>query len=148
MKKQKSKSILRFDDFYVESFNFVRNKEFEILEGKKVKLDFDFDFDFDFIDDERFIRVIKCSIFDEKYKENNKPFHLKIIVHGIFCVPNFNKENEMHNEIIQKNTLAILFPYVRSAISHMTMEMQIEPVRLPPLNIKSFFEVKEEKNTD
>ncbi len=49
----------------------------------------------------------------------------------------------MHRDIIKKNTLAILFPYVRSIISHMTLEMQLEPIKLPPMNINAFFENKQ-----
>ncbi len=133
-------SILRFEDYYVDEFTFERNENFSVPQGEKVELDLDFNFDIQELDDDKFIRKIICTIFDEEYIKNNKPFYLKIIISGIFCLPNFDPDSEKHNEIKKKNTLAILFPYVRTLISHMTLEMQIESVRLPPMNINSFFD--------
>lgn len=136
----KNKSILKFEDYYVDEFIFEKNKDFKISSEEKTELNLNFDFETERHNSEKFIRKINCKIFNKNYKENNKPFYLNIKISGIFHFPNYDENNQRDNEIIQKNTLAILFPYVRSIISHMTMEMQIEPVRLPPMNIKSFFE--------
>jgi len=141
MKEQRS--ILEFENYYIESFVFEKNEEFNISKEEQVKLNIDFDFDTKYEGD-LFIRKVTCTIFDEDYIKNNNPFYLELLMNGVFRFPGFDKENDMHTEIIKKNTLAILFPYIRSTISHMTMEMQIQPVKLPPMNIKSFFEEKNE----
>lgn len=143
MCSMKNKSVLDFIDYRIDKFIFQKNEEFRISEGKKVEVDFNFSFGSD-QKDEIFERKITCDIFDEDYKNNDKPFYLSLTLTGKFRIFGFEKGNEMHDEIIKKNTLAILFPYVRSIISHMTLEMQIEPVTLPPLNINSFFEEAKE----
>lgn len=45
-------------------------------------------------------------------------------------------ETEQENiELIQKNAIAIMFPYVRSYVSTITTQPGIAPIVLPPMNI-------------
>ncbi|MCF8009601.1 MAG: protein-export chaperone SecB, partial [Halanaerobiales bacterium] len=130
----KKNSVLEFNHYYVDEFIFKKNDNFENKENKKINVDFDFDFDIKRNQND-FKRIVTCRIFDEDFAVKNKPFYLKMKIIGLFTLTNFDEENQMHQEIIKKNTLAILFPYIRSIISHMTMEMQIGPVQMPPMNI-------------
>ncbi|MBU5332723.1 protein-export chaperone SecB [Anaerocolumna aminovalerica] len=50
------------------------------------------------------------------------------------CVANFNTEQE-NMDLIERNTIAIMFPYVRSYISTLTTQPGMAPVVLPAMNI-------------
>lgn len=140
-KQQNNKSVLKFENYYVDEFIFNKNNDFEKEQGQKIDVDLNFEFDTE-RDQDRFKRIVTCYIFDENYIEKNKPFYIKVKLYGVFSLSNFDEDNKKHKELIQKNTLAILFPYIRSIISHMTLEMQVGPVQMPPMNINSFFDKK------
>ena len=42
---------------------------------------------------------------------------------------------EDSNILIQQNAIAIVFPYIRSQISLLTAQPEVDPVILPPMNI-------------
>jgi preprotein translocase subunit SecB len=140
-KKENNKSVLEFENYYVDEFIFNKNKNFEKEQGQKIDVDLNFEFETDRNQD-KFKRIVTCYIFDENYIEKNKPFYIKVKMYGVFSLSNYDENNKMHKELIEKNTLAILFPYIRSIISHMTLEMQVGPVQMPPMNINTFFDKK------
>jgi preprotein translocase subunit SecB len=140
----KNKSILEFDDYKIDEFIFKKNNNFSKKRDQKIDVDLNFEFAIE-RDQDNFERIVTCYIFDENYIDDNKPFYIKLRIKGMFSLSNFDENNEKHKEIIEKNTLAILFPYIRSIISHMTLEMQVGPVKIPPMNINSFFDKKKNK---
>ena len=50
------------------------------------------------------------------------------------CVAKFNTEQD-NMDLIERNTIAIMFPYVRSYISTLTTQPGMAPVVLPAMNI-------------
>lgn len=42
--------------------------------------------------------------------------------------------------LLTKNTIAILFPYLRSQVSLVTTQPDMTPIVIPPINIESIFE--------
>ena len=46
-------------------------------------------------------------------------------------------EQEKKDIIITKNTVAILFPYLRSQVTRMTAQPDIEPFVIPAININA-----------
>ena len=49
---------------------------------------------------------------------------------------------ERKNELISRNTIAILMPYLRSQVSLLTAQPGVECVVLPPFNINKMLEEK------
>ena len=47
---------------------------------------------------------------------------------------------ERESDIIKKNTVAIMFPFVRSQISLLTTQPDMVPIVLPPINTAKFEE--------
>lgn len=135
---KKNRSILEFKNYYIDEFIYKKNEDFTKKNDEQIEVNFDFEFGIERKDD-NFKRIVTCYIFDEDYIENNKPFFIKLRINGMFSLSNFDEDNEKHREIITRNTLSILFPYIRSIISHITLEMQVGPVQMPPMNINSFF---------
>jgi preprotein translocase subunit SecB len=141
----KNRSVLEFDNYYIDEFVFKKNENFKKDQDQKIDVDLNFEFD-TVRNQNNFKRIVTCYIFDQNYVENNKPFYLKLKINGLFSLSDYDENNRKHKEIIKKNTLAILFPYIRSIISHMTLEMQIGPVQMPPMNINHFFDEETDDN--
>ena len=68
--------------------------------------------------------------------DSSESAKLKIIVSGIFEF-NLGFDDEQKESIITKNTMAILFPYLRAQITIMTSQPDVEPVVLPAININA-----------
>ncbi len=58
------------------------------------------------------------------------------------CVAYFNTAPN-NIALIEKNTLAIMFPYVRSYVSNITAQPGMMPIVLPPMNIAAMMKNKE-----
>lgn len=80
----------------------------------------------------------KCSLA-LKLSDEEDTAMLEIVVSGIF---EFNAElkDEQKQIIITKNTMAILFPYLRAQVTLMTSQPDVEPVVLPAININSLLQ--------
>lgn len=66
---------------------------------------------------------------------SSQSFELKISLEGHFGIECDNKE--MKDALINKNSVSILFPYIRSEITLITSQPNIQPIVLPPININS-----------
>lgn len=80
----------------------------------------------------------KCSLA-LKLLDEEESASLEIVVSGIF---EFNAElkEEQKQIIITKNTMAILFPYLRAQVTLLTSQPDMEPVVLPIININSLLQ--------
>lgn len=80
----------------------------------------------------------KCSLA-LKLTDEEESTSLEIVVSGIF---EFNAElkEEQKQIIITKNTMAILFPYLRAQVTLLTSQPDMEPVVLPIININSLLQ--------
>ena len=52
-----------------------------------------------------------------------------------FCT--IDEDFELKDEILQKNVIAILFPYIRSELTLLTSQPEMTPIVLPALNINA-----------
>ena len=74
--------------------------------------------------------VLKCEKIDE--------YNISISLSGFFKISSEKTLDEnMVNNLISKNTVAIMMPYLRSELSLLTAQPETEPVVLPPLNINN-----------
>lgn len=73
-------------------------------------------------------------------------YRITISLTGYFSfIADSSLSDEDKNNLISKNTLAILMPYIRSEMSLLTAQPEVECVVLPPFNINNLME---EKNLD
>lgn len=79
--------------------------------------------------------VYKSSLL-LKMTDEQETATLEIVVSGIFEFRT-KLEQEKKDIIITKNTVAILFPYLRSQVTLMTAQPDIEPVVIPAININA-----------
>ena len=71
-----------------------------------------------------------------KTAEHEYDFELLVVANAEFL---YEAENYNQEEIlIHKNTVAIMFPFIRSQVSLMTAQPGMMPVVLPPINTAKF----------
>ena len=74
-------------------------------------------------------------------KKDEYTFEISLI--GFFSFNSEEKIDEkLKNDLISKNTIAIMMPYLRSQLSLLTAQPEVECVVLPPFNINKMMEEK------
>lgn len=139
----KSVSSFQFKSYQVDAVEFKINENFE--PKNRIRLDFDLDSDIAIVDiDNKITKVSLHSIVFKNYKRTNKPFTMKISISGIF---QFKGEvaQEQLIQFSEINATAVLFPYLRAAITHITTACNQPPVTLPLINVYQFVKEKKEK---
>ena len=62
-------------------------------------------------------------------------FQLNLQAVGHFKIENAGPEDNVYRQLLKQNTVAIMFPYIRSQISLLTTQPGMKPVIVPPMNI-------------
>jgi len=73
--------------------------------------------------------TLSVKIGDEP--EDSVPFSIRVSLTGKFTI----NEKERAKEIMEVNGTAILFPYLRSTVSQLTLSANLSPVILPTINL-------------
>lgn len=68
-------------------------------------------------------------------KELEYNFIIEVV--GVFSISEVDCPSDFKKEVISKNTIAILMPYLRSEVSILTAQPGIDCVVLPPFNINA-----------
>lgn len=73
--------------------------------------------------------------------EKEKEYEIEISLSGFFSInTNALDENADISELISKNTVAILMPYMRSELSLLTAQPGMECIVMPPINVNTMME--------
>ena len=121
-------SELKIDHIVFDELSFKR-KGFKQQEEQKVE--FQVGFAIDKIDTSKY-RVSLKIIADS---ENEYTAEARM---SAFCT--IDENAEFKDEILQKNVIAILFPYVRSELTLLTSQPEVTPIVLPALNINALID--------
>ncbi|WP_373205839.1 protein-export chaperone SecB [Clostridium tertium] len=135
----KAKSKLRFKNYIVESIDFKSNFNFS---GEEKSIEFDLENDYEF-EDNNFILTLEMEVFPDAEK-NDYPFSMRVRIIGLFEVESESTEKEKI-DFAEKNSIAILFPYIRSLISVYTSNANIGTTIIPPINVVKYLENKKKK---
>lgn len=65
---------------------------------------------------------------------------VKVVLRGIFSLNGFEDDPQMAKTMIQTNTVAIMFPFIRSQVSLLTTQPGLRPIVIPPINTSKFNE--------
>lgn len=75
--------------------------------------------------------------------EKKDEYTLEISLTGFFSFSGEeDTDEELKSELISKNTIAIMMPYLRSQLSLLTAQPEVDCVILPPFNINKMMEGK------
>lgn len=82
--------------------------------------------------------LYKVLISLEIEDNRNKSLYIKVDTCGIFSFESDEKLKSKDKSVfLEKNSLAILFPYARSFITNITSQSGVEPIILPAINISA-----------
>lgn len=127
---EKVQSVLRLNNLYYEELFFKRNSN--SIANDKVNISASFEVNE--ITDLKYEVKLKLRLEDE-----DKLFEVRVVLVGNFEIAaEFPKEQR--DILIQKNTVAIMFPYVRSQVTLITSQPGMEPIIIPPININALIE--------
>ena len=113
---------------------------FERVGLKNNKSEFDFKLEISIgINSEGDVYKVTLKLIGEKSEEYN----LTISLTGFFSFDNREKLNDsFKKELIEKNAVTIMMPYLRSQISLITAQPNVDCVVLPPFNINNMMSDK------
>ena len=132
----KNLSTLKFENYIVENVEFKANLNYS---GEKREIDIDLDNSYH-VEEDNFISILELEVFP-KAEENDFPFNMKVKLIGLFKV-DINEKDSVKNSFIEKNSITILFPYLRSIVSTYTANSNIVTTILPPINVIKYLEEK------
>jgi preprotein translocase subunit SecB len=135
----KAESILKFNGYVVEKLNFQLNKKF--VHEKEIAISPAFNREIEKLDANKYLVRVKVVIGDLESEE--QPFYIEVILSGKFEVESEKRNNNL--SLIKSNATAILFPYLRNAVSMLTALSNIPTLTLPVFNIVALFEEYEKK---
>lgn len=133
---------LTFEKYYVDYIDFKRNYGYEA--NGKVEIDFEIGSEMNFTNETTAEVKLIVAIFRDA-ESKNKPFEFNLVITGIFSVNENTKENQ---SLLEKNTLAILFPFARAIVSTYTANANVQPLILPPVNIVNYINKKYEQESE
>lgn len=114
------KSILSLEEIKIIESNFKRSEE----DVEDLSLGLKVDRKIDKIDECKYKISLIVSVGDDDGKIN-----VYVNCVGIFTIQKYEQS------LIERNALAIMFPYVRSYISTITTQPGMSPIVLPAINI-------------
>lgn len=128
---EEAKSNLKFINYYVNNVEFYNN---ELFEEGTIEIDMKMNKDIKYLDDDEntVLVTVNAKIF-EGAEKNNYPFTMNISITGIFQIEDITDEHS--KELAEVNSIAILFPYLRSLVSTYTANANVPPLILPPINV-------------
>lgn len=83
---------------------------------------------------------VQLSIKIESTPESLAPFSLHVVMSGSFVLTMDQENEEMRKVLVNNNTVAIMFPFLRSAVATLTATANFPPLLLPVINLTAFFE--------
>lgn len=129
---EKYESILKFEKYVVNEISFVNNSEFKKID-EKIPVDLKIKKKATHYESGRMEINLIVNIF-ENAKENNYPYEVIMNLTGYFYI-----EGEK-TQSLEKNAVAILYPYIRAILSTYTVNSNVVPLVLPVINVNKLIE--------
>lgn len=133
---------IQLKHYYVSRIEMKYNLESESVDTNNVQ----FSHDIAYRDDNNVEVILNCKISDEAGS------NLELTLNGFFEIAvgdGKEKDSEDIKALCERNTLSILFPYLRSSISDISIKANISPIILPTINILALIDSqKKEKQTN
>ena len=130
-----AKSCLSLENYVVKTMKFSINENFDFGTDATITLNPEFTRNINKIDDDT---VLVNLIFCIDNKNADMPFDMEVNIEGIFRLENWEQPEML--PLIRSNSVAILFPYLRSVVTMITANANISPYVLPVMNIAAMFD--------
>lgn len=139
----KNECILSLLNYKVERIHFDLNNKFEVKENEQIPVTPNLARKIEKIDKNKC--KVSLGFIVNQTPEEPAPFDIEIWVSGEFEVENWENENK---KIVEINTVAILFPFLRALIATVTSNASVPPYILPAFNVVAWFEEAEKKQKE
>lgn len=136
MNKLPTESVLQFEGYEVNHLHFdmikepLVDKEFQIQPIFEVSL----------TNNPEGLYSVMLSLEIKGSDNNPLPFELKVIMTGKFTICMKSENDELKEALLRQNTVAIMFPFLRSIVASLTTAANITPLILPIVNLAEAFE--------
>ena len=137
MTEHKYKSVLQFEKYIVREIHYLANESYTACDDS-ISVDFDFDTQSYFSEDNKRMEVELCAYIFNNAEKKNYPFEMSVKIKGFFCL----ETEDQRIQDFETNAVAILFPFIRAIVSTYTVNANIAPVILPPMNINAYLREK------
>ena len=127
-------AALQLLKYKVDKIEFNLNENYKIIQGTSIELNQNLERIISKIDENTLQVTLKYDIYNLENKQ--VPFTMSIIISSVFSLLNWEQEN--NKEIAMVNTVAILFPFMRSLIATITANANVPPYILPVLNVAAW----------
>ena len=138
-----AKSYLSLERHIVKSMSFSINEYFDFGKGTPITINPEFTRNIKKVDNDS---VMVNLIFCIDNENADMPFSMEVNIEGLFHLEDWEHPDRL--PLIRSNSVAILFPYLRSIVTMITANANISPYVLPVMNIAAMFEQNAESKSD
>jgi len=131
-------SSLSLKKYIVKNIQFSINENFEFNQDATIELHPEFTRNIRKVDENN---ALVNLIFRIKNEDLSLPFSIEADIEGWFHLENWEQPELV--SLMVTNSIAILFPYLRSLVSVITANANISPYVIPVMNINALFDQKE-----
>lgn len=127
---EEKKNILKMIDLHFSKFNFENSKN---MGSCPLKINYAINCLLN-KDNENQVKIVIDTIISSDIES----ISLSLQTIGIFEIDPKNIDEETKKYILTRNTVAIMFPFIRSQISLLTTQPGVQPILLQPIDVNNF----------
>lgn len=124
-------SVLEMIDFYFSKFSFDHEKV-----SKQIYKKYNTNITINYAENEEDKNLIRVTI-DTNISNEEENLKLYIQAVGFFKLNSEDMTEEISEQILKRNTVAIMFPFIRSQVSLLTTQPGLMPVMIQPIDFNS-----------
>lgn len=123
---------LQMNELYFSKYDFVQTREDN-------DTDYETSFQIEYAVNNQNASKFRIKI-NTTVKNKTESVLLNLETIGVFTVDKEGVNDDIGDHLIKVNTVAIMFPFIRSQISLLTTQPGLEPILLPPININALMD--------
>lgn len=123
---------LQMNELYFSKYDFVQTREDK-------DTDYETSFQIEYAVNNQNASKFRIKI-NTTVKNKTESVLLNLETIGVFTVDKEGVNDDIGDHLIKVNTVAIMFPFIRSQISLLTTQPGLEPILLPPININALMD--------
>lgn len=123
---------LQMNELYFSKYDFVQTREDNDTE-------YETSFQIEYAVNNQNASKFRIKI-NTRVKNKTESVLLNLETIGVFTVDKEGVNDDIGDHLIKVNTVAIMFPFIRSQISLLTTQPGLEPILLPPININALMD--------
>ena len=126
--KRNIDSVLKMMDLYFSSFSFQQKKD--KMGEMPLTINYNIEHQQNDADSSIYRVIITTTINDD-----DERIKLEVVATGVFKIDDMTIDDSLRDSIINFNTVAIMFPYIRSQISILTTQPGLMPIQIPIIDV-------------